>query len=84
MVKPEIGAKRIFKDKREEERYGSAKEEEKALKERLKSDIKRYKKYYGIKDLYDLKNYDITIDSSKMSIKEAEKAVEKAVLTYTK
>ena len=84
MVKPEIGAKRIFKEKRKEEKYGNAKEEERALKERLKSDIKRYKKYYGIKSLYGIKNYDIILDTSKMSIKESEKAVEKAVLTYTK
>ena len=81
-VKPEIGAKRIMKSRRKEEKYRSIKEGTKAVKERLKSDIKRYKKYYGIKNLYDLRNYDIIIDTSKMSIKQMKKAVERAVLRY--
>jgi cytidylate kinase len=81
-VKPEIGAKRIFKEKRKEERYENVKGEMRALKERLKSDVKRYKKYYGIKNIYDLKNYDIIIDTSDMSRGQMKKAVLNAILKF--
>jgi len=83
-VKPEIGAKRIFKQKRKEERYKTIKEEMNSLKARLKSEDKRYKKYYGIKDIYNIKNYDIIIDTSDMIINQGNKAVEKAILKFLK
>lgn len=83
-VKPEIGAKRIFKEKRKEEKYKSIKEELKALKERLKSDVKRYKRYYGVKNVYDLKNYDIIIDTSYLTISQMNKAVLKVINSYKK
>ena len=81
-VKPRIGAKRILKSKRLEEKYKNVNEAVKKIKEREKSDIKRYKKIYGIKNAYNLKNYDIIIDTSDMSIRDMEKAVEKAVLRF--
>lgn len=81
-VKPEIGARRIFREKRKEERYKNVKEEMRALKERYRSDIKRYRKYYGIKNVYNLKNYDIIIDTSDMSMGQMKKAVLNAVLEF--
>jgi len=55
-----------------------------SLKARLKSEDKRYKKYYGIKDIYNIKNYDIIIDTSDMIINQGNKAVEKAILKFLK
>jgi predicted cytidylate kinase len=83
-VKPEIGAERIFNEKRQEERYKNVKEEMKSLRERLESDVKRYQKYYGIKNVYSLKNYDIVIDTSDLSINQMNKSVEDAVLEFSK
>ncbi len=82
LVNPEIGAKRIFLEKRKEERYGSIKDETKSLKERTKSDIKRYSKLYGIKNVYNLKNYDIIVDTSDFSINEMKKKVEEALKKF--
>lgn len=79
-VKPEIGAKRILKDKRKSEKYKNLDEAIKKLKGRMNSDIKRYKKLYGIKNIYAANNYDIIIDTSEMPIKEMNKAAEKAII----
>jgi len=66
-----IAAERIFKAKRKSEKaYKSIKEVEREIRERITSDIKRYKKYYGIKNLYDINNYDIAIDTSNIDKKE--------------
>jgi len=82
-VDPKIGAKRIFKEKRAEERYSSVEDEIKSLKERLKSDVRRYKKHYGLSNIYALKNYDIIIDTSDMPISEMNRAVERAILRFS-
>jgi len=72
-VDPKMGAERIFKDRRpSEKRYKSVEEAERANEKRVKSDIKRYKKLYGINP-YDIKNYDIVMDTSDMTIPEMEK-----------
>jgi len=83
LVKPEIGAKRIFNEKRKEEKYGNEKKELKSLKERLKSDIKRYSKIYGIKNYYDIKNYDIVIDTSYLTIPQMDNAILGAISKYS-
>lgn len=77
-VKLKTGALRIFGDmksgsKRNEGDFGSPKEVEKSLKERLKSDRKRYKKYYKV-DIMDKSHYDLVIDTTKLT---AEQVVEK-------
>jgi cytidylate kinase len=72
-VQEKEGAKRIFNDLRK----NAARNEDKdikiyqnvlqSLRERKKSDIKRYKKYYNI-DVYNKKNYDCVIDTTNLSI----------------
>jgi len=81
----EKAAERIFREKRKSERkYKNAADVLKELKERMKSDEKRYKKYYGINGVYDIKNYDLVIDTTNMTIEEEEKAVENAVKNQLK
>ena len=82
IVKLEIGAKRIINDQRKEEKYSNIKEGIKSLKNRLKSDIKRYRKIYGIKNYYDIKNYDIVIDTSYLTICQMNNAVLNAISKY--
>lgn len=73
------GAKRIFHEGRKSEgKYKNLKEVIRANKERVKSDIKRYKKYYHLNP-YDLKHYDIIIDTSNLSKKQMYNAVLKAI-----
>lgn len=77
-VRPEIGAERILKDKKrgKTEKYKDVEEAKKKLEERKQNDIRRYKKYYNI-DIYDLKHYDLLIDTSDLSPEGvAEKIVE--------
>ena len=68
-VKPEISAKRIMLEGREEEKMLSEKQALKMLKERVKSDSKRYKKYYKLNP-YDKKQYDFVLDTSDLTIQE--------------
>jgi len=83
-VKPEAGAERIFREKREsEKKYKNISEVVKANKKRIESDIKRYRKYYGLNP-YNISNYDIIIDTSAMSIKEMCIVTEKAVSAFIK
>lgn len=76
------GAQRIFnaikKEGAKERNEGDFKnidEAENAMKERIKSDRMRYKKYYGI-DFLDKSNYDIVIDTTHLGI---EQVVEKII-----
>lgn len=68
-AKPSVRANRIFQDERVEEKFKNLDEAKKSLAERVKSDKKRYKKYYGI-DAYDEKNYHFIIDTSKLSAEQ--------------
>lgn len=69
------GARRIHEqmkregDKRNEGAYGSVEEAEEAMKKRMESDGRRYRKYYGV-DIFDMDNYDIVVDTTEMSIEE--------------
>jgi cytidylate kinase len=76
-VHPRKGAERIYKalqdknDKRNESGAPASIEEvEKSLENRIKSDNKRYKKYFGI-NAYDKNNYDIVVDTTDLSPEEA-------------
>lgn len=83
-VNPKTGAERIFMAARKSERkYENASEVEKANKERIRSDMKRYKKLYGINP-YEMKNHDILIDTSGMSIDEMNHAAFEAVKRFLK
>jgi predicted cytidylate kinase len=74
-VKPEIGAKRILKDikenkgKRNEGIIQDLEQAKNEIKRRMITDKKRYKKYYNI-DVFDEKHYDLVIDTSNLSIKQ--------------
>lgn len=69
-VSPEIGAKRIFMEKRKsEDEKENVYEVEKMLNKRIGSDKKRYLKYYRI-NCYDKNHYDITIDTTNLTINE--------------
>jgi len=67
----DVAAKRIFKEKRKSERaYKNVNDVKKEIAERTKSDAKRYKKYYGLKDIYNLNNFDIIIDTTNLNQKD--------------
>jgi len=73
-VSPKEGSKRIMLENREEEKMKDKKEAIKMWHERMKSDIKRYKKYYNL-DPYDAKQYDLVLDTSKFNIKQVSEKV---------
>lgn len=74
-VDPIVGAERIRKDLTEKgladqrnETAGKTIDDQAALtKQRMESDNARYRKYYNI-DVYDRKNYDFVIDTTKLTI----------------
>ncbi|MCM8804930.1 MAG: cytidylate kinase family protein [Candidatus Omnitrophica bacterium] len=67
----DIAAERIFKAKRSsEKKYKNIDEVKREIMQRMASDEKRYKKYYKLKNIYDIKNYDIIIDTSYLSAKD--------------
>jgi len=82
-VSPEIGAKRIMGDNREEEKMGDGKIAVESWHKRVESDIRRYKKYYHLNP-YDLKNYDLVLDTSILSIDDVLKKVREFVLSNSK
>jgi len=65
-VDPKVGAERVFRQHRKDEKAAAAAELQKEIKRRQDFEIKRYKKYYGI-DHLDKKNYDLWIDTSRMT-----------------
>ena len=74
-------AKRIFnepkknKEKRNEPKYNNIKDVKNEIIRRMQSDSSRYKKYYKI-DWSDKNNYDIVINTNKLTI---EQTVEKMI-----
>ena len=84
-VDPKIGAERIFLEQRGAERgekkWKSVEEVEKFNEERLKSDIKRYEKLYGINP-YNKENYDMIMDTSDMAIDEMNNNILKAIKKF--
>ncbi|MBU1974674.1 MAG: cytidylate kinase family protein, partial [Nanoarchaeota archaeon] len=73
----DIGAERIWPDlqnkvtemERNEGRYASLSEFKEKLAEREENDAQRYQKYYGF-DHRDEKQYDLVLDSSKITAQE--------------
>lgn len=74
-VDPRVGAKRIFSQLQLKERIGETRDYAtvedivKSNKERIASDNKRYRQYYGI-EAYDKKNFDLVVDSTDKSADE--------------
>jgi cytidylate kinase len=81
-VSEDEGARRVFKDLKSER--GESRNEDKpiktiaemkeSLRKRRKSDDKRYKKYYRL-DIYDMKNYDFVIDTTKIKPEQVAKKI---------
>ena len=77
-----VGAKRIYDDvrknegERNERRYKDLADAARAIRKRLDSDIRRYRKYYG-RDIYDLSQYDLVIDTTNMTPEQVAERIEK-------
>lgn len=75
-VEMKTAAERIFQsqkkgERKDEKKYNSEKEVKQVIEKRIKSDKKRYKKYYGKEaNFLEKENYDIIIDTTKKSKKE--------------
>ena len=80
-VRPEVAARRILGAKRPTERVKNFKETLKQVKERIVFEQRRYKKYYNV-DIYDVKNYDVIIDTSNLGLDEMDCLVEKVVRKF--
>jgi len=73
-VDTHTAAERIFQDNKLSERNETAhirsvEDIETSLKERLRSDTVRYKKYYNL-NIYDPSHYDLVLDTSHITIEE--------------
>lgn len=74
-VDEKVGAARILKDlretgdKRNEGVEKNLEEVESSMKQRIGSDIKRYKKYYGV-DITDRSHYDLIINTTKLTVEQ--------------
>jgi len=67
----DVAAKRIFNDKRVDEKENvSLEETKKNMILRKKSEMERYKKYYEIQKYDDPKNFDLIIDTTNISPEE--------------
>ncbi|MBI2668327.1 cytidylate kinase family protein [Candidatus Woesearchaeota archaeon] len=81
-VDHEEGARRIWKDlqqadtrqQRNEGEFSSFEEFKKKLQEREKLDAKRYLKYYGL-DHHNEKQYDLVVDTTKITAQEGAKRI---------
>ncbi len=73
-VEPKVAASRIYNDKSSyrinQQKAHSLLEQEQLTIERNESDIKRYKKYYGVENITDPKNFDLYIDTSNLTVQE--------------
>lgn len=76
-----VRAERIFKDARKSEPFKSVEEAKKYLLQRVKSDKKRYKKYYEI-ETYSGKEFDFVLDTTHLSIEKVLDKVLKKLKTF--
>jgi len=75
-VTDEEAARRIFSDQRTTEKpYNTIQEAMENIRKRRESEKKRYRELYGL-DYYDKKNYDLIVDTTKIT---AEQVAEKTV-----
>jgi cytidylate kinase len=78
-----VGARRIYEDvksntERNETRYKTVEEAERAIRNRMESDVRRYRKYYGI-DMHDRSHYNLIIDTTKMTPDEVADTIIKGI-----
>lgn len=84
-VDEQVGAQRIFQDlktnprRNEAKNLNSVEDVLQSNRERVRSDKKRYQKYYGF-DAYDTKNYDLVINTTRKTPAE----VTEEILSYLK
>ncbi len=71
----ETCARRIMGDDRKVEQFRSIDEAVTSIKSRMASDNRRYMRYYGIKDAYDMSHYDFIVDTSYLTIDEVVRRV---------
>lgn len=65
-VNEDEGARRVMQDKRADEKYGSIEEAKESIARRKESEIRRYMRYYGVNH-FNLANYDLIIDTTKIN-----------------
>lgn len=86
---PSVGAKRIWKDlqnknsRNEGRQVRSLRQVERLVRQRMRSDRKRYRRYYGF-DLFLKKHYDLHLDTSKLTSQQALNIVWKSVEPHLK
>lgn len=76
-VSDQVGAQRIWHDlqknratRNEDNRLGSYEEVLASTRQRVQSDALRYKKYYGIEDIFDRQYYDLYLDTTRLGVEE--------------
>ncbi|MBI4980115.1 cytidylate kinase family protein [Candidatus Woesearchaeota archaeon] len=70
-VTDEEAARRIFAERRADEKYNTTlKKTLENIKRRKESETKRYRQYYGV-NYFDLKNYDLVVDTTKLTAVQA-------------
>ncbi len=65
----DVRAERVFRDERIAEKFENIEDAKNSLREREKSDSKRYRKYYNL-DCSDEQQYDLVIDTTHISVKD--------------
>ncbi|HLD57434.1 MAG TPA: cytidylate kinase family protein [archaeon] len=66
-VSDQEAARRIFNQKREDEKYNKTLEQTlSGIKSRKTSELKRFKEYYNL-DYEDVSNYDLVVDTTKIN-----------------
>ncbi len=69
-AKLSVRAERIMQDRRKEESFSTLADAKRSIAERVRSDKRRYKKYYCV-NCYDKDNYNSVIDTSDISPEDA-------------
>lgn len=64
-----VAAERVIRENRKHEKFKDADEAYKSIKQRMESNLKRYKKYYDINP-FDESQFDIVFDTTGFSIQE--------------
>lgn len=77
-VEFDVGAERIFGQKRREEKFANLEDAKKELKRRVESERKRYREYYGV-DHYDMKKYDFAVDTTDKDVEGVVKEIIKEI-----
>lgn len=75
-VADEEAARRVFAERRADEKYNTTLDVTlNNIKRRKESETNRYRQYYGV-NYFDLKNYDLVVDTTKLT---AEKVADKLI-----